>query len=264
MKFRTCQGGPASTLCRFLAAFALLLVAFGTNAKGCFELYSDSGATPGTKSCRIDVVSNTPGGMGNYACINDIALIDQWCSIPATDEPEQSCPVADPVYPGNGAVTLTEADFVSGDDMPMSFTRTYRSKPLAKNAISLGPVWFHSWQRSLDLANANSGSSSKVIAYRANGEPVTFNWSAGTWRTAGFTGLALAQNASGWTLSPADALAFNTWAYVVLPSSGDWIAYGDDSKEIAVFSGAPEVNEFARAALARDIVRPAPGFKIID
>lgn len=64
--------------------------------------------------------------------------------------------------------------------------------------------------------------------------------------------------------SPADALAFNTWAYVVLPSSGDWIAYGDDSKEIAVFSGAPEVNEFARTTLARDIVRPAPDFKIID
>jgi hypothetical protein len=64
--------------------------------------------------------------------------------------------------------------------------------------------------------------------------------------------------------SPADALAFNTWAYVVLPSSGDWIAYGDDSKEIAVFSGAPEVNEFARATLARDIVQPAADFKIID
>jgi Rhs family protein len=188
-------------LCRFLAAFMLLLVAFGANATDCFTLYSNSGATPGTKSCRLDVVSNTPGGMGNYACINDIAQIDQWCSVPATDEPEQSCPVADPVYPGNGAVTLTEADFVSGDDMPMSFTRTYRSKPLAKNAISMGPVWFHSWQRSLDLANANSGGSSKVIAYRANGEPVTFNWSAGTWRTAGFTGLALAQNASGWTLT---------------------------------------------------------------
>ncbi|CAE6701371.1 hypothetical protein R69888_00761 [Paraburkholderia haematera] len=188
-------------LCRFLAAFALLLVAFGANATDCFTLYSKSGATPGTKSCRLDVVSNTPGGMGNYACINDIALIDQWCSIPATDEPEQSCPVADPVYPGNGAVTLTEADFVSGDDIPMSFTRTYRSKPLAKNAISMGPVWFHSWQRSLDLANANSGGSSKVVAYRANGEPVTFNGLAGTWRTAGFTGLALAQNASGWTLT---------------------------------------------------------------
>jgi YD repeat-containing protein len=141
--------------------------------------------------------------MGNYACINDLASIDQWCSVPATDEPEQSCPVADPVYPGSGAVTLTQADFVSGDDMPMAFTRTYRSKPLAKNAVSMGPVWFHGWQRSLDLASANSGGSSKVIAYRANGEPVTFNWSAGTWRTSGFTGLALAlaQNASGWTLT---------------------------------------------------------------
>lgn len=201
MKSRKLKGGAASMLCRFLAAFTLLLVAFGTNAKDCLELYSDSGATPGTKTCRLDVVSNTPGGMGNYACINDIALIDQWCSIPATDEPEQSCPVADPVYPGNGAVTLTDADFVSGDDIPMSFTRTYRSKLLAKNSVSMGPVWFHGWQRSLDLANTNSGSSSKVIAYRANGEPVTFNWLAGTWRTAGFTGLALTQNASGWTLT---------------------------------------------------------------
>lgn len=57
---------------------------------------------------------------------------------------------------------------------------------------------------------------------------------------------------------------FNTWAYMMLPSSGDWIAYGDDSKEIAVFSGVPEVNEFARATLARDIVQPAADFKIID
>ncbi|MEZ0604236.1 DUF6531 domain-containing protein [Paraburkholderia sp. IW21] len=186
---------------RLLVAFILLPVAFSANADDCFTLYSKSGATPGTKSCRLDVTSNTPGGMGNYACINDLALIDQWCSIPATDEPEKSCPVADPIYPGSGAVTSTETDFVSGDDIPLQFTRTYRSKPLAKNVNALGPAWFHSWQRNLGLANANSGSSSKVLAYRENGEPVTFNWSAGTWRTAGFTGLALAQNGSGWTLT---------------------------------------------------------------
>jgi hypothetical protein len=197
MKFRRLQHGTASVLYRLLAAFALLCVAFGANAADCFTLYSKSGATPGSRTCRLDVVGNTPGGMGNYACINDLASIDQWCSVPAEDEPEQSCPVADPVYPGTGAVTLTQADFVSGDDMPMTFTRTYRSKPLAKNAVSMGPVWFHGWQRSLDLASANSGGLSKVIAYQANGEPVTFNWTAGTWRTAGFTGLALAQNASG-------------------------------------------------------------------
>jgi YD repeat-containing protein len=142
-----------------------------------------------------------PGSMANYACINTWSLIDAWCATPTTEESESSCPVADPVYPGNGAVTLTEADFVSGDDIPMLFTRTYRSRSLGNSATAMGPVWFHSWQRNLGLANANSGSSSKVLAFRENGEPVTFNWSAGIWRTAGFTGLALAQSGSGWTLT---------------------------------------------------------------
>lgn len=64
--------------------------------------------------------------------------------------------------------------------------------------------------------------------------------------------------------SPADALAFNAWAYIVLPRSGNWIAYGDDSKEVAAFVGNAEANEFARATLARDIVRPGVDFKIVD
>src|SRR6266702_1254365 len=64
--------------------------------------------------------------------------------------------------------------------------------------------------------------------------------------------------------SPADALAFNTWAYVILPRSGQWIAYGDDSKEVAAFVGTAEANEFARATLIRDIVRPGADFKIVD
>ncbi|MFM0174016.1 hypothetical protein [Paraburkholderia sediminicola] len=64
--------------------------------------------------------------------------------------------------------------------------------------------------------------------------------------------------------SPADALAFNTWAYVILPRSGQWIAYGDDSKEVAAFVGTAEANEFARATLTRDIVRPGADFKIVD
>ncbi|MFM0648229.1 hypothetical protein PQR14_28245, partial [Paraburkholderia bryophila] len=109
---------PVGIVVRLLAAFMLLTVAFGANAFDCLTPYAQSGATPGSKTCRLDVVSNTPGGMGNYACINDLALIDQWCAAPKANEPEASCPIADPVYPGNGAVTLTEADFVSGDDLP--------------------------------------------------------------------------------------------------------------------------------------------------
>jgi YD repeat-containing protein len=205
MKELDFRGSQAGVLTRLIPAFCLLLVAFGANASSgddmCFALYAKSGAVQGSKFCRLDVASNTPGGMGNYACINDTSLIDRWCATPATEEPEQSCPVADPVYPASGAVTLNETDFVSGDDLPVTFSRTYRSKPLAKNVSAMGPAWFHGWQRQLGLANANSGSSSKVLAYRANGEPVTFNWSSGVWRAAGLVGLTLTQNASNWTLT---------------------------------------------------------------
>lgn len=64
--------------------------------------------------------------------------------------------------------------------------------------------------------------------------------------------------------SPADALAFNTWAYAVFPQSGQWIAYGDDAKEVAAFSGTAEANAFVRTKLGRDVVHPASDFKLID
>ncbi|MFM0081726.1 DUF6531 domain-containing protein [Paraburkholderia sediminicola] len=200
MKNNRVIGNPAGVAGRLLAAFMLLMVAFGANAADCNAVWTATGAKPGSPTCRWDAYAGVPGGMQYYNCLS-FPLIDAWCATPTTEEPEASCPVADPVYPGNGAVTLTEADFVSGDDIPMLFTRTYRSRSLGTSATAMGPVWFHSWQRNLGLASANSGSSSKVLAYRENGEPVTFHWSAGTWRTAGFTGLALAQDGSGWTLT---------------------------------------------------------------
>ncbi|MFM0076942.1 DUF6531 domain-containing protein [Paraburkholderia sediminicola] len=200
MKNNRVTGNPAGMEARLLAAFMLLMVAFGANAADCNAVWTATGAKPGSPTCRWDAYAGVPGGMQYYNCVS-LPLIDAWCATPTTEEPEASCPVADPVYPGNGAVTLTEADFVSGDDIPMLFTRTYRSRSLGTSATAMGPVWFHRWQRNLGLASANSGSSSKVLAYRENSEPVTFHWSAGTWRTAGFTGLALAQNDSGWTLT---------------------------------------------------------------
>ncbi|MFM0054013.1 DUF6531 domain-containing protein [Paraburkholderia phytofirmans] len=191
---------PAGMAARLLAAFMLLMMAFGANAADCNAVWAATGAKPGSSSCRWDAYSGVPGGMQYYNCVS-LPLIDAWCATPADDQPEASCPVADPVYPGSGAVTLTEADFVSGDDIPMLFARTYRSKSLTASATAMGPVWFHSWQRNLGLANANNGSTSTVLAYRESGEPVTFVWSAGTWRTKAFTGLALAQSGSGWTLT---------------------------------------------------------------
>lgn len=196
-KYRYCRD-TAGFADRLLVAFMLLMLTFGANADDCFSLYAKSGATPGSKTCRIDVTSNTPGGMGNYACINDLALIDQWCSAPT--DPDESCPVADPVYPANGKVTLTESDFQSGDDIALTFTRTYLSSPYLTSARSMGPVWLNNWQRQLNVSGA-AGSSPKVIAYRANGNPLTFQLVSGQWKTAAFSGLALVQTGTGWTLT---------------------------------------------------------------
>ncbi|MDA0572972.1 DUF6531 domain-containing protein [Burkholderia gladioli] len=194
--------GLSDWLYRLTVAVALLLIAFDARADACFTLYAQSGARPGTKTCELDVVSRTPGGMANYACINDLARIQQWCNAIESDpEPENNCPVADPVFPGSGAVTLSATDFASGDDVPLLFTRTYRSKPLAKNLNAMGTAWFHNWQRHLVLASANIGNSSKILAYRENGEPVTFNWTGDAWRTKSFTGLTLEKSDSGWTLT---------------------------------------------------------------
>ncbi|WP_246184193.1 hypothetical protein [Paraburkholderia bonniea] len=61
---------------RLLAIFILLMVSFGANAgDDCSALYAQSGAMPGSPTCQLNVVSNTPGGLGNYACLNDLALI---------------------------------------------------------------------------------------------------------------------------------------------------------------------------------------------
>lgn len=139
--------------------------------------------------------------MGSYGCRNDIDAITAWCATPSAEEPEQSCPVADPVFPGSGAVSLTSTDFRSGDDTPMLFTRSYRSRPPVKNVSAMGPVWFHNWQRKLDLGNANAGSSSRVLAYRENGDPVTFNWSGGYWKTVAYSGLVLSQSGNDWTFT---------------------------------------------------------------
>lgn len=202
MKPRSLFNGPVPNMVRSLIAFVLLAFAFGVNAQtSCTDLYAKSGGVPGTPQCVLTVASNTPSGMGSYGCRNDIDAITAWCATPSTEEPEESCPVADPVYPGTGAVSLTSTDFRSGDDTPMLFSRSYRSKPSVKNLNAMGPAWFHNWQRKLDLANANAGSSSRVLAYRDNGDPVTFNWSGGYWKTATYSGLVLSQSGNDWTFT---------------------------------------------------------------
>ena len=90
MKNKRLTESPAGMAVRLLAAFMLLLVAFGANAADCNALYAATGAVPGSPTCRWDVYGRVPGSMANYACINTWSLIDAWCATPATEEPEAS------------------------------------------------------------------------------------------------------------------------------------------------------------------------------
>jgi YD repeat-containing protein len=179
-----------------MAAFVLLILAFSANADDCFSLYAKSGATPGSKTCKLDVTSNTPGGMGNYACINDLVQIEQWCNSTGTP-PDDTCPVADPVFPANGIVTLSETDFASGDTSPLMFSRSYLSKPFDKAQIAMGGYWASNWQRRLDLTSVNA-STPKITAYRSNGQPLIFKWVNGGWAVPGTSGLSLMKAGDGY------------------------------------------------------------------
>lgn len=196
MKRYRLYGEAAGFSGRLVAAFILLILAFSANADDCFSLYAKSGATPGSKTCKLDVASNTPGGMGNYACINDLVQIDQWCNSTGTP-PDETCPVADPVFPANGIVTLSETDFASGDTSPLVFSRTYVSKPFDKAQTAMGGFWINNWQRRLDLT-AVSASTPRITAYRANGQPLIFNSIGGAWAVPGTAGVSLTKAGDGY------------------------------------------------------------------
>ncbi|HEX7910600.1 MAG TPA: DUF6531 domain-containing protein [Paraburkholderia sp.] len=200
MKSSSFVNCPMSTVGRLLIALMLLFAAFSANAADCNAVWTATGAKPGSSSCRWDAYAGVPGGMQYYNCLS-LPLIDAWCATPTTEDQELSCPVADPVYPGNGAVSISSTDFMSGDDTPVRFTRSYRSKPSVKDVNDMGPVWFHNWQRKLDLSNASAGNTSKVVAYRDSGDPITFNWSSGYWKTADYSGLTLSQDGVQWTFT---------------------------------------------------------------
>jgi YD repeat-containing protein len=204
MKNRTLQSGAVGMACRLLAVFTLLLTAIGANAESgdavCAPLYVKSGAIQGASTCYANAWGNTPINLSNHYCVNEPTRIKRWCGMPPNlVQAEASCPVADPVNPGSGSTTLAENDFVSGDDTPVLFSRTYRSRALLRPDAGFGSSWFHNWQRQLDLAKVNSNQ--QVTAYREDGDAVTFGKSSGAWRPVDGKLFALVQGPSTWKLT---------------------------------------------------------------
>lgn len=102
MEDKNRHAGSAGIVHRLLAAFMLLLVAFGANAESgdgiCAGLYVRSGAIQGTSTCYANAWGNTPINMGNHYCVNEPARIKRWCGAPPDlQQADASCPIADPV-----------------------------------------------------------------------------------------------------------------------------------------------------------------------
>jgi YD repeat-containing protein len=211
MKNNRLTDGPAAMVARLLAVLMLMLSSIDANAVDCPMLYSQSGAIPGTSDCPVEVAGNTPGGMGNYACLNDMAGIRAWCAS-GDRSGDETCPVSDPVFPATGKVILSEQDFASGDTQPLTFTRTYLSKPFDASApSSMGQGWANNWERRLDLS-ASSGPDGRVTAYRSDRQPVVFRQKSGRWVAAGRPWLSLWVEANGfWSLK--DQLTGTTETY---------------------------------------------------
>ncbi len=210
MKNNRVTEGSAGVAARLLTAFLLLLVAFGASAADymqCMQTYRKSLGVPGTPTCPIQVAGTSPtstgdddpyNGMNYYNCPNASDWIRDYCGgVPVPPQSDDSCPVADPVLPAKGIVMLSEADFSSGDTLPLVFKRTYLSTPYDATQTAMGRNWVNNWQRRLDLLGAKA-SVPHVVAYRGDQQALMFKWIDGAWVVPGNRWLKLTKAGDGY------------------------------------------------------------------
>ncbi|MFM0344926.1 DUF6531 domain-containing protein [Paraburkholderia sp. RL17-347-BIC-D] len=193
---------------RLIVATGLLMSVAHANAATedeCFSLYRKSLGVPGTPMCTLQVPGTMPATNGPedphnamyyYNC-GTASYVSDYCGGAGGGTPDDSCPVADPVFPANGIVTLSETDFASGDTLPFVFSRSYVSKPFDKAQTAMGGFWISNWQRRLDLSAVNA-STPKITAFRGNGQPLIFRSIGGAWAVPGTSGLSLSKAGDGY------------------------------------------------------------------
>jgi YD repeat-containing protein len=157
---------------------------------------------------------DTYNSMNYYNCPNAADWINDYCGgAPVPPSPEDTCPVADPILPAEGIVTLSETDFASGDALPLVFGRTYLSRPYDTTQTAMGRNWVNNWQRRLDLT-ALKASTPQIVIYRGNQRPLTFKWNGKAWDMLGNRGLTLTKADDGYFYLK-DTLLGTTEAYSV-------------------------------------------------
>ncbi|WP_144140044.1 DUF6531 domain-containing protein [Paraburkholderia sp. BCC1884] len=226
MKARIVHRPSTDSVVRRFVVSCFLLIGVHANAADygqCMQIYQRSLGVPGTPSCAIQVAGTSPMSRGagdpfgsmNYSnCPNALDWIKDYCAgAPVPPSPEGSCPVADPVLPAEGMVTLFETDFANGDALPLAFGRTYLSRPYDTTQTAMGRNWVNNWQRRIDLSAVNA-SAPQLTVYRGNQQPLTFNWNGKAWTLLGNRGLSLTKAADGYYYLK-DELLGTTEAYAV-------------------------------------------------
>nr|WKF60919.1 Putative deoxyribonuclease RhsC [Paraburkholderia busanensis] len=193
-------------LCIAACVSATSLLANAADYLQCMQTYQKSLGIPGSPICVTQVAGTSPMSRGSddpynsmnyYNCPNASNWIKDYCNgVPVPPQADESCPVADPVLPAKGIVTLSESDFTSGDTSPLVFKRTYLSKSVDTSQTLMGSNWVNNWQRRIELAGAYA-SEPHIVAYRGNQQPLTFRWNGAAWVVTGKNWLSLAKAANG-------------------------------------------------------------------
>lgn len=127
------------------------------------------------------------------------------CERATNYQDQQSCPVANPVYPADGSKRQQEMDFSASIlGRTLDFSRTYYTDSLIGYGQTYGWGWsLDRWSRSLMLNDLSR--SNLVIAKRDGGRHhLLVGGSNGIWSASPYDGLQLTRSGSGWLLTDRD------------------------------------------------------------
>jgi len=112
----------------------------------------------------------------------------------------------DPVNPATGNLFTSKLDYTTAGPNPLQFIRYYNSleQTAGAGAVSqMGQFWRSNFDLNLTITTT-SGVPTSVLAFRPDGQGITFTKSGSTWVTDADLDYSLVQNASTWTLKGPD------------------------------------------------------------
>jgi probable HAF family extracellular repeat protein/YD repeat-containing protein len=110
----------------------------------------------------------------------------------------------EPISVGTGNVFYEVTDYTTAGPNPLALVRSYNSLAAINGAFSgIGLTWLTNFDRRL-VFTPISGQPTSVIAYRPDGQGLTFKSNGGVWATDSDLDYTLTENSSTWALKGPD------------------------------------------------------------